>query len=170
MILIAMGANLPSEYGQPEETLVVAMQALEQRGVKITKRSRIWLTPPWPYNPDDPWFRNNVIVVETKLSPRDLLGLLLSIEEEFGRVRTTKNAPRVLDLDIIAYNDEIMNEDDLQVPHALMHKRSFVLMPLSDISKSWTHSISGQSVAEMIQNLPPEEEGLEAKPMEEVAL
>ena len=169
MILIAMGANLPSNYGEPEETLEAAMKQLEQQGVKILERSRIWLTPPWPYNPDDPWFRNNVISVETELPPRDLLGLLLSIEEEFGRVRTVKNAPRLLDMDIIAYHDEIINEDHLQVPHAQMHKRSFVLMPLSDISKKWIHPASGQTVAEMIQNLPLEGEGLEAKPMEQVA-
>lgn len=169
MILIALGANLSSRYGAPAETLEAAKDALVERGVTILQGSRIWLTAPMPFDADQPWYHNAVIDVETGLSPQDLLKTMLKIEEDFGRVRgeknVAKNQPRILDLDLIAYHDEIIEEGDaLIVPHPRCHKRLFVLKPLEDISKVWTHPVLGQNITEMIQNLP---EGQEAKPLEE---
>ena len=167
MILIGLGANLPSRYGAPAQTLEAAKEALTERDIAILQSSRIWLSAPVPFDPDQDWYHNAVIDVKTSLSPQDLLQAMLGIEEDFGRVRTEKNAPknqpRLLDLDLIAYHNEIIREGDtLIVPHPRMHKRLFVLKPLEDISKIWTHPVTGQNIFEMIQNLP---EGQEAKPL-----
>lgn len=159
MILIALGANLPSQFGTPAQTIEKAYEVLESKGISIVKKSRIWLTAPVPFDPDQDWYHNSVIAVETDLNASDLLDLMLGIEEKFGRVRTIKNAPRLLDLDLIAYNNEIIKDGDrLIVPHPRMHKRLFVLKPLEDISKNWNHPVSGQTISEMLQNIPNDQQ------------
>jgi 2-amino-4-hydroxy-6-hydroxymethyldihydropteridine diphosphokinase len=165
MILIALGANLPSRYGTPLETLQAAKHELRAHGLKIVKESRTWLTRPEPYDPNQDWFHNAVISVETDLPARSLLDLMHNIEKNFGRTRFKKNESRVLDLDLLAYNDDIIEADDtIIVPHPRMHERLFVLKPLEDISKNWNHPVKRQSVAEMLRDLPP---GQQAKPVEE---
>ena len=153
MILIALGANLPSRFGSPADTLKAAKQEIEARGIKVIKSARIWLTAPVPFDPDQPWYHNSMVSVDTDLLPDDLLQILFDIEAEFGRIRTVKNAPRVLDLDLIAYNDEIIEgQDRLMLPHPRMHERLFVLKPLEDIYDKWTHPKTGQKLVEMIDN------------------
>lgn len=168
MILIALGANLPSRYGSPAQTLVAARDALAQQGVVTVKSSRIWLTAPVPFDPDQDWYHNAVIAVETSLLPHDLLSTMLKIEAEFGRVRSVKNAPRLLDLDLIAYEDEVIKDgDNLIVPHPRMHERLFVLRPLEDISNKWTHPIFRKNTIEMLRGLPSGVlDAQEAKPLE----
>lgn len=164
MILIALGANLPSDYGSPAETIVAAYDALELGGVRVVKKSRIWLTAPVPFEPDQDWYHNAVAHVETNLSAHELLGLMLSVEGEFGRIRSVKNAPRLLDLDLIAYNDDIIKDGErLIVPHPRAHERLFVLKPLGDISNNWLHPVSGHDVVKMLQNIPKDQQ---AKPLE----
>lgn len=165
MILIALGANLPSRFGTPQETLRAARGVLEKQGIKILKASRTWLTAPVPFDPEQDWFHNEVVQVETELSAHDLLKTILGIEEDFGRIRTIKNAPRLLDLDLIAYNDEIIKDGDtLIVPHPRIQERLFVLKPLEDVSKIWNHPVTSQTVADMIRDLPDNQQ---AKPLEE---
>ena len=167
MILIALGANLPSSYGSPAQTIEAAKRAIEGRGISLVKAARIWLTAPVPYDPDQDWYHNSVVAVDTDLPPQDLLQTLLDIELEFGRVRTVKNAPRLLDLDIVAYNDYLIEEgDNLIVPHPRMHERLFVLKPLEDIDKNWIHPRTKQRLADMITACPEDQE---AKPMDEEA-
>jgi 2-amino-4-hydroxy-6-hydroxymethyldihydropteridine diphosphokinase len=164
MILIALGANLPSKFGSPAQTIEAAYQVLAEKGVNIKSKSRIWLTAPVPFDADQDWYHNSVIEIDTDLSAHHLLDLMLKIEEEFGRVRTIKNAPRLLDLDLVAYHDEIIKDDErLIVPHPRMHERLFVLKPLEDISQDWTHPVSGQKLPDMLQNIPSDQE---AKPLE----
>ena len=118
MKLVALGANLPSRFGTPAQTLYAALKAMAQKGVWPVQISRVWKTAPVPYVEGQPWYHNAVAAVETAQSAPDLLKTLLAIEEEFGRVRTVKNAPRLLDLDLIAYDREIIkNGDELIVPH-----------------------------------------------------
>ena len=156
MIYVALGANLPSQYGSPADTLKAAVKAISAHGgIKVIDTARIWLSAPVPFDPDQAWYHNSVIAVETDLSPHELLTVLLNIEAEFGRVRGLKNAPRVLDLDIVAYDNEIVQDkggdaNGLILPHPRMHERLFVLMPLQDIDQNWTHPESGHSVAELI--------------------
>lgn len=153
MIFIALGANLPSRYGTPEETLLAAYRSLEEAGLRVVKRSSIWLSAPVPVS-DQPWYRNAVCAVECDLLPDELLRLLKGIERDFGRVETERNAPRVLDLDIVAYGDELINVDGLHIPHPRMHERAFVLYPLYEIAPSWSHPVSKIAIADLISALP----------------
>lgn len=166
MILIALGANMPSRFGLPHSTIAAAKRSLNRKGVKIVSESRTWLTAPVPVS-DQPWFHNEVVAVETNLSPFSLLEVLQSIENDFGRVRTIRNAPRVLDLDLIAYHDIILDKPELIVPHPRMHERAFVLRPLSDITSTWFHPVSGDSLEDMLAGIPVNQE---ASPMDEQAV
>ena len=156
MIYVALGANLPSQYGTPANTLMAAIDVLKSRNINIVQLSRIWLTAPVPIS-DQPWYHNAVIAIETDLSPVNLLKELLSIEHEFGRVRVTQNEARVLDLDIISFHDEIIHQDKLTIPHPRMHERGFVLYPLQDIAPEWIHPLLGQSISDLIASLSPDQ-------------
>lgn len=156
MILIALGANLPSRFGAPEDTLVAALKALENAGVQILQCSRIWITEPVPKS-DQPDFRNAVAQVQSELSARALLDLLHRIEADFGRVRSVQNAPRLLDLDLIAYHDEIVLEAEqggMIIPHPRMHQRRFVLAPLCDIAPDWVHPSFGRCAEDLLDDAP----------------
>lgn len=159
MILVALGANLPSRFGTPQQTLYAALKAMAQLEVWPVQISRVWKTAPVPYVEGDPWYYNAVCAVETDLEPEALLQVLLHIEEDFGRVRTVKNAPRLLDLDLIAYDDRIIRQGEtLIVPHPRMHQRAFVLMPMSDILETWTHPESKKELAELIAAIPEDQQ------------
>ncbi len=154
MILIALGSNLPGRFGSPEAALDAAKAALEQHNIKILAASRTIRTAPVPAS-DQPWYHNAVVRVETDMLPRALLNTLHDIEQDFGRVRAVRNEARVIDLDLIAYNDEIINEADLVVPHPRMHERAFVLLPLREIAPRWIHPISKQGVDMMLRKPVP---------------
>jgi 2-amino-4-hydroxy-6-hydroxymethyldihydropteridine diphosphokinase len=155
VIFIALGSNLFSDaYGSPEDICVAAIEALEQRGISITERSRWFRTAPVPVS-DQPWFVNGVIVVETLLPPEELLGLLHEVEAEFGRTRKIRNEARILDLDLIAYHDQVMTGPERPIlPHPRAHERAFVLLPLADIDPDWRHPVTGTAVADLIAALP----------------
>lgn len=157
MILIALGANLPSRFGSPEETLVAAEAELARRGVSVLKSSHIWLSAPVPVS-DQPWYRNSVIAAQCALSPQDLLKILKEIEVDFGRAQDVRNAPRVLDLDIIAYDDGVMEGNGCVIPHPRAHERAFVLYPLREVAQAWVHPVTGLSVNTMIEALPAGQE------------
>ncbi len=158
MIIVALGANLPSRFGTPAQTLYAALKAMAEKGVWPVQISRVWKTAPVPYSDDQPWYHNAVAAVRCDKEPHDLLMTLLSIEEEFGRVRTVKNAPRLLDLDLIAYDDEIIKQgDELIVPHPRMDGRAFVLMPMSDIADDWIHPEHKKTLEDMIAALPEDQ-------------
>ena len=157
MIFIGLGANLPSRFGAPPETLGAAIQALKDLGLTMVAQSRIWLTAPVPIS-DQPWYHNAVIAIETTLSPQSLLALLQKTENEFGRVRLERNEPRVIDLDLLAYHDVILNgSPDLIVPHPRLHQRNFVLLPIQDIAPDWAHPVSGVTLEAMIATLPADQ-------------
>ncbi len=149
MILIGLGANLPSDYGTPAETLEEAKKELERKDIKIVNASQTYLSAPVPLS-DTPWYANAVLSVETALASLDLLDTLSDIETAFGRVRSYRNAPRVLDLDIIAYHNEIQEENRLTLPHPRMQNRAFVLKPLQEIAPKWEHPLLKASVAALI--------------------
>ncbi|MGH6887616.1 MAG: 2-amino-4-hydroxy-6-hydroxymethyldihydropteridine diphosphokinase [Rhizomicrobium sp.] len=152
MILIGLGANIPSQAGAPDETLRAALRELRIRAVPVRAVSSLYGSPAWP-DPRDPCFVNAVARIETGLDPARLLALLKEIERAFGRVSTSRNAPRPLDLDIVDYDGRI--EGGLPtLPHPRMHERAFVLVPLSKIAPDWHHPVTGASVTELIANLP----------------
>lgn len=153
MILIALGANLAGPYGSPEETLKMAMVTLENAGVQIIAKSSLWITKPVPAS-DQPLYRNAVVAVRTKRSAEDLLDLLHTIEADFGRVRIQRNEARILDLDLISYNDVVINNEHISVPHPRMHERGFVLVPLCEIDAQWCHPVLQKSAEELLAMLP----------------
>ena len=162
MILIGLGANLPSYYGSPEETLKVTQQILERAGIHIARASQIWTSAPVPLS-DQPWYRNAVIQVETEMSAEKLFQSLQNVEQALGRERWERNAARVIDLDLLAYNNQMIAQSHLHVPHPRLHERAFVLYPLWEIAPLWKHPALGKTVSEMIANLP---QGQELKPLD----
>ena len=154
MILIALGSNLPGSFGTPEDTIEAAKTALQVRGINILKSSSIWLTEPVPVS-DQPWFRNAVIAVDTSFTLEALFKILKRIERDFGRTNAERNAPRLLDLDIIAYSKTIHIAPALNVPHPRMHQRAFVLYPLREIAPEWVHPVLKKTAAELLHNIPP---------------
>ena len=164
MILIGLGANLPSRQGPPQQTLEAALAALGDHGIGVVRRSRWYRSPPLPPSAE-PWYVNGVAVIRTALDPRELLAALNQIETDFGRVRGARNEPRTLDLDILGYHRAINRRDGgLCLPHPRLHERAFVLLPLREVVPRWRHPVDGRTVATMIAGLPA---GSVAEPIEE---
>ncbi len=153
MIIIGLGANLPSRFGEPRETCAAALMALAVRGVHPLRQSRLWRTAPVPVS-DQPWFVNAVAALDTDLPPEALLDVLSSIEQDFGRVRGERNAARGIDLDLLDYRGWQMYTDHLTLPHPRLHDRAFVLQPLADIAPDWRHPLTRRPLAELIAALP----------------
>jgi 2-amino-4-hydroxy-6-hydroxymethyldihydropteridine diphosphokinase len=154
MILVALGSNLSHpQHGGPEAVLKAAIASLEANGMRVVERSNFYRTVPVPAS-DQPDFVNAVVTVDSAMEPTALLALLHRIEASFGRRRAVRNEARILDLDLLAWNDRVSTADPL-LPHPRMHERAFVLLPLRDVAPAWRHPISGKSVSELIADLPP---------------
>jgi 2-amino-4-hydroxy-6-hydroxymethyldihydropteridine diphosphokinase len=155
MILLGLGANLPSTtHGQPEATVVAALAALAAEGVAVERLSPWYRSAPVPAG-DQPWYVNGVAAVTTRRAPGELLELLHRIERRFGRVRRHRNEPRVLDLDLLDYDGLVQQDGAAVLPHPRLHERAFVLLPLRDVAPQWRHPTLGRSVAELVAALPP---------------
>lgn len=156
MILIALGANLPSHHGTPRQTIFKSLEHLKTRGVEVLSCSPIFLTAPVPIS-DQPWYHNAVALVKTDLGPHELLSALHETEAAFGRVRSVRNEARVLDLDLLDYHGQVIDDAALTLPHPRMHLRSFVLLPLYKIAPNWKHPILHTGVRDMLRALPQSE-------------
>lgn len=154
---IALGANLEGPHGTPERALKLACDAMIDMGLIPLMRSSIWVTSPVPPDPDQPDYKNAVIAVETDLEPEILLKRLLLIEKAMGRVRSVRNAPRVIDLDVIAYGSRVVEQDALTLPHPRMEGRAFVLLPLQELDPEWVHPVSGQHIKDLVLALPEDQ-------------
>jgi len=155
---IGLGANLPGPAGAPEATLAAAAARLEALG-RVAARSSLYSTAPVGFA-DQPRFLNAVVALETELRPRALLEALVEIEREFGRDRSAgiANGPRTLDLDILLFDDFVVGEADLAIPHPRMEERAFVLVPLTEIAPHAVDPRSGRTVTQLLHGLsiPPE--------------
>jgi 2-amino-4-hydroxy-6-hydroxymethyldihydropteridine diphosphokinase len=158
VILIGIGGNLESaRFGPPRDTLSAALEALKAERVRILTHSGWYRTEPVPLS-DQPWFVNAVVSLATELGAEDLLIVLQAIERQFGRVRGEPNAPRILDLDILDYQGEVMNATSLVLPHPRLHERRFVLMPIAEIAPDWRHPILGLTAAQLLALLSSEQQ------------
>lgn len=105
--------------------------------------------------PNQPWFLNCVLAIETEETPRELLKALLALEKEMGRTRTREKGPRNIDIDLLLFSDNIVDEPGLKVPHPAMHLRRFVLEPLAEIAPEARHPILRKTAHELLSSLPP---------------
>ena len=148
---LSVGANM----GEPLENCKRGIQLLETRpdkAVKVSAFSRFYKTQPVDYT-DQNWFINAVVRVETRLGPLDLLGFLKQIEKHAGRTRGVRFGPRMLDLDVLLYDDHVANGPDLILPHPRMHKRRFVLVPFCDIDPHVIHPVLGLEMGRILETL-----------------
>jgi 2-amino-4-hydroxy-6-hydroxymethyldihydropteridine diphosphokinase len=159
MILIAAGSSLPFCGIDSQQIVLSAFSALG-RLTDLHAVSPLYHTPAWP-DPAEPPFVNAAAVIVTALPPEALLAVLHAIEAGFGRLRRRKNAPRTLDLDLIAYGQERRDASSavgdgagLQLPHPRLAEREFVLAPLADIAPDWRSPETGKTVREMLAALP----------------
>jgi len=158
VILIGIGGNLESaRFGPPRDTLSAALAALTAERIRILTRSGWYRTEPVPQS-DQPWFVNAVVSLATELSAKDLLTVLQTTERHFGRIRGEPNGPRILDLDILDYQGEVMNATSLVLPHPRLHERRFVLMPIAEIAPDWRHPILGLTAAQLLARLSSEQQ------------
>jgi 2-amino-4-hydroxy-6-hydroxymethyldihydropteridine diphosphokinase len=160
MIILGLGSNLPSKYGDRFANINLAISSLESYGIKVIKRSSFYKSPSYP-DKENPEFINVVILVETYLPPVDLMSVLTFIEEKLERKRIKKNDPRTCDIDIIDYNSQRLNLKynnlDFTVPHKELTSRNFVLFPLREISPMWKHPKTKETINNLIQKLNEEE-------------
>ena len=157
MILIGIGGNLESaQFGPPRDTLTAALAALKEKRIRILTRSGWYHTEPVPRS-DQPWFVNAVVSLATELGAKDLLNALQATERQFGRVRGEPNAPRILDLDILDYQGEVMDTTSLVLPHPRLHERRFVLIPIAEIAPDWRHPILELTAVQLLAQLSSEQ-------------
>ncbi|PZQ46493.1 MAG: 2-amino-4-hydroxy-6-hydroxymethyldihydropteridine diphosphokinase [Phenylobacterium zucineum] len=149
-VIVALGSNLPGPYTSREALLEAALAALPEVGLTVVTRSTWWASAAWP-DPAGPDYLNGVAIVATDLSPADTLAALHTIEERFGRTRGKANAPRTLDLDLIAHGRTVL-DGDLVVPHPRAHDRLFVMGPLAELASAWVHPVSSEPAFRLAAN------------------
>jgi 2-amino-4-hydroxy-6-hydroxymethyldihydropteridine diphosphokinase len=150
-VYVGIGSNL----GDREFLIRKAVESLRQLPqTNVSGVSSLYDTEPVGET-EQPPFLNAVAWIETELLPRELLWQMLLIEKRMGRVRSKRWGPRSIDLDLLFYDDELIDEPDLQVPHPEAHRRGFVLYPLLELDPNFRHPVTGETVRRMIQKLPP---------------
>ena len=156
MIYLGIGSNLPSLFGDRFKNINLSIEYLENYGIKLQKKSSFYETSSYP-NKKNPKFINIVISVKTNLPPGDLMSVLIFIEEKLHRIRDQKNDPRTCDIDIIDYNNQVLDFNyknlSLKIPHEKLIYRNFVLIPLQEISPKWVHPITKDPIGILISKL-----------------
>ena len=148
---VGLGANLGDPRRQIEQAVALLGGADE---VEVLRVSTGYLNP--PLGPEDqPWYVNAVAQVRTRLAPEDLLRVLHQVERALGRVRGERWGPRLIDLDLLLYDGEIILTPELALPHPEMHRRAFVLAPLAEIAPEAWHPVLQRSAAELLRELDP---------------
>ena len=160
MILLGLGSNLSSSFGDRFKNIDLAVSALNGYNIQIKKKSSYYESFSYP-DKKNPKFINIVVEAETHLPPEDLASVLIFIEESLERKRRNKNDPRTCDIDIIDYNGKIMNFKyknlNFSVPHNKLIYRNFVLFPLNEISPNWKHPKTKELINALIDNIPKED-------------
>jgi 2-amino-4-hydroxy-6-hydroxymethyldihydropteridine diphosphokinase len=147
---IGIGSNL----GDRKRYCIAALEGLaEIPGCTLLGHSEWYLTEPVGVEGQD-WYVNGIASLSAEISAEDLLGHLLSIEKHLGRVRTENWGPRTIDLDLLLFGEEIINNDHLKIPHPLMHLRRFVLVPMAQMAPHVIHPVLGLTVKVLLERLP----------------
>jgi len=144
-IFLITGGNM----GNRKKNLEKASIFINEKIGKIIESSSIYETEAWGKN-DQPSFYNQVHIIESTLSAEKIMSKILQIEKQMGRIRTIKNAARIIDIDILFFNDETINKPDLIVPHAEISNRRFVLMPLNELNPNFIHPVLQKSIHELL--------------------
>jgi 2-amino-4-hydroxy-6-hydroxymethyldihydropteridine diphosphokinase len=144
-VFLLTGSNL----GNRKKNLQQASELLEEFCGKIMRQSSLYETAAWGKT-EQPNFLNQVCEIETKLNPGQLMHEILKIENLMGRKRNEKYGPRIIDIDILFFNEEIINEPDLKIPHPELQNRKFALIPLAEIAPGLQHPIFKQTISELL--------------------
>jgi len=147
---LGLGSNL----GDREANIRAALEFLKRKNITVLAVAPIYETEPVGFT-EQPWFLNTAARVETNLSPQDLFRTLKEIEQEMGRTVVIPQGPRLIDLDLLLYDNLVINSPDLVIPHPRFHERAFVLRPLADIAPGVVHPRLKLRVKELLQRLPP---------------
>lgn len=146
-VYIALGTNLGDRLANLRE----AIESMPP-DVKVVDESHIYETPPWGYE-DQPAFLNMAVKAETGMQPESLLRYLKQLEIELGREQNFRWGPRLIDLDILFYDDRIIDSPPLVIPHPRLHERAFVLVPLADVAPEHVHPLLGKSIRDLLREI-----------------
>ena len=144
---------LGSNMGNSQKQLSKAIGFIENQIGKVVRKSGLYSTAAWG-NTNQPDFLNQVIIVQTGLTAIQTMQTILQIEKKMGRVRTVKNAPRIIDIDILFFNKEIIDQEELTVPHPQLQNRRFVLVPLNQLSPNFMHPVLKKTIHQLFIHCP----------------
>ena len=147
-MVVALGSNMAGGYASSEALLEAALARFPEAQLPVVGRSGWWRSAAWP-DPMGPEYRNGVALVEATMPPNAILEALFSIERSFERTRLSRNAPRTLDLDLIACGRQVIEAPGLALPHPRAHDRLFVMGPLAEIAPEWVHPALGRTAADL---------------------
>ena len=148
-VYLLTGSNLHN----PQEQLSTARELINRAIGEVLRESSVFETAPWG-DSDQPVFLNQVLIIATELAPAEVMGKLLAIEERMGRVRNTKWGPRLIDIDILFYDEEVIDRESLSIPHPRIAERRFTLAPLAEVAPDFMHPVLQKSISQLLQECP----------------
>jgi len=144
IVYLALGTNLGDRSGNLKQAIAALTPQLD-----VKAKSQVYETPPWGFE-EQPKFLNQVVKANTYLDPEPLLKHLKRLEVALGRQESFPNGPRLIDMDLLFYDDLVLNKPSLVIPHPRLHERGFVLLPLLDIAPNLVHPVQQKTVEELV--------------------